>query len=147
MGKKIQKTGRKTSKASWNMMYLFDSDILMDFFKKKEYAIQLIKDLTNKKGRFSISTLSVAELRSGWTKEQAEHLLPKLYDLVNIFMVDKAIAELAGQFRQEYKIQGIILPVVDTLIAATTILEKCQLVTRNKKDYPMSEIKLYPIGE
>lgn len=147
MGKKIQKTGRKTPKAPWNMMYLFDSDILMDFFKKKEYATQLIKDLTNKKGKLAISTLSVAELRSGWTKEQAEHLLPKLYDLVRVFMVDKAVAELAGQFRQEYKIQGITLPVVDTLIAATAILERCQLVTRNKKDYPMSEIKLYPIGE
>lgn len=129
------------------MIYLFDSDILMDFFKKKEYAIQLIKDLTNKKSKLVISALSVAELRSGWTKEQAEHLLPKLYDLAEVFMVDKAIAELAGQFRQEYKIRGITLPVVDTLIAATAILERCQLVTRNKKDYPMPEVKLYPIGE
>ncbi len=129
------------------MIYLLDSDILMDFFKKKEYALQLIKDLVNKKSRLTISILSVTELRLGWTKEQANHLLPNLYDLVQVLSVDKIVAELAGKFRQEYKTHGITLSTIDTLIAATAILEKCQLVTRNQKDFPMPEIKLYPIGE
>ncbi|MBI2039629.1 type II toxin-antitoxin system VapC family toxin [Candidatus Microgenomates bacterium] len=125
--------------------YLLDSDILMDFFKKKEYAVDCLDKLLIQ-GTLVISTLSVTELRSGWTSEQAEQLLPQLYDLVKVLNLNKKTVELAGQYRQEYKkTKGILLPVVDTLIASTAILEKCQLVTRNKKDYPMSDIKFYPI--
>lgn len=127
------------------MTYLLDSDVLMDFFKKKDYAIQLIEDLVNKKGKLAISILSVTELRSGWTDEQAKCLLPSLYDLAKVLSIDQNTAELAGQFRQQYKIQGITLSVIDTLIAAVAILEKCQLVTRNQKDFPMPEIKFYPL--
>jgi len=126
--------------------FLLDSDILIDFFKKKEYAVNFVNSLLAKGTPF-ISILSIAELRSGWTVEQTKFFLPKLYDFAEILNLNKAIAELAGQYRQEYGGKGILLPVVDTLIASTAILEKCQLVTRNKKDYPMKEIKFYPIGE
>lgn len=126
--------------------YLLDSDILMDFFKKKEYAVDSLDKLLIQ-GTPVISILSITELRSGWTKEQAEQLLPKLYDLVKVLNLNKKIVELAGKYRQEYKnTKGVLLPVVDTLIASTAILEKCQLVTRNKKDFPMKEIKFYPLG-
>ena len=125
--------------------YLLDSDILMDFFKKKEYAVDSLDKLLIQ-GTPVISILSITELRSGWTKEQAEQLLPKLYDLVKVLNLNKKIVELAGKYRQEYKnTKGVLLPVVDTLIASTAILEKCQLVTRNKKDFPMKEIKFYPL--
>lgn len=125
--------------------YLLDSDILMDFFKQKEYAVETL-DKVLIRGILHISILSVAELRTGWTNEQANQFLPQLYDLVRVINLNKKIVELAGQYRQEFKnTKGVLLPMIDTLIAATVILEKCQLVTRNTKDYPMKEIKFYEI--
>ncbi|MEK7517938.1 MAG: type II toxin-antitoxin system VapC family toxin [Patescibacteria group bacterium] len=124
--------------------YLLDSDILMDFFKKKEEAVDLITKLIDK-GNLFTSILSVAELRAGWSKKQAEFFLQRFYNLVEIKNITKEIAELAGKFRWEYKERGITLPTIDTLIAATAITEDCQLVTRNKKDFPMPQLKLYPI--
>lgn len=126
--------------------FLLDSDILMDFFKKKEYAVDLVNSLLTR-GTLFLSILSITELRSGWTVGQTKFFLPKLYNFAKILNLNKAIAELAGQYRQEYTGKGILLPLVDTLIASTAILEKCQLVTRNKKDYLMPEIKFYPLED
>lgn len=126
--------------------FLLDSDVLMDFFKKRDYAVSLLSRL-RKEGFLTVSILTVAELRAGWNDEQAEFFLPKLYKLVAVKNINLKIAQLAGKFRWEYKAKGVSLPTVDTLIGATAILEKCQLVTRNKKDYPMPGIKLFEIEQ
>jgi predicted nucleic acid-binding protein len=54
----------------------------------------------------ALSTLTITELRSGWTKEQANWLLPRLYALCTVVPVTKEIAEQAGIWRQEYKSRG-----------------------------------------
>jgi predicted nucleic acid-binding protein len=91
----------------------------------------------------ALSTLTITELRSGWTKEQANWLLPRLYALCSVVPVTKEIAEQAGIWRQEYKSRGLQLGTPDTVIAATAYLSDSPLVTNNVKDYPMPELSLY----
>lgn len=122
--------------------YLLDSDVLMDFFKKKKEAVNLISKIA-KKGKLATSILSVTELRAGWSHEQSKFFLPRFYKLLIIKNITKEIAELAGEFRWKYKAKGINLPAIDTLIAATAVIENCQLVTNNKKDFPMPQLNLY----
>ncbi len=124
--------------------FLIDSDILMDFFKKKREVVSLIIELT-RKGELTASIISVTELRSGWNKDEADFFLPQFYQLIKIKEITLEIAILAGKLRQEYKGRGKILPSIDTLIAATAIVSDCQLVTRNKRDYPIKELELYPL--
>jgi predicted nucleic acid-binding protein len=124
------------------MTYLIDTDVLIDFFKHKTYAKILIADLS-KHATLAISTLTITELRSGWTSEQADFLLPRLYALCSVVPVTKEIAEHAGIWRQEYKSHGLSLGTPDTVIAATAYLYNYSLVTSNAKDYPMPELKLY----
>ncbi len=122
--------------------FLIDSDVLADFFQKRQYALRLIEKLTQE-GNLTISLLTVSELRAGWTKHQAAFFLPQLYDLTKPFGLTESISELAGELRYTYKIKGIHLPTIDTLIAATAIINEHTLVTRNIKDYPMPELRLY----
>ena len=122
--------------------YLMDSDILMDFFKKRKETISLVTRLLTE-GKIVASILSVTELRAGWTTDQARFFLPRFYRLVKVEDINLDIAELAGKYRNEYKSKGITIPTIDTLIASTAILNDYQLVTRNKKDFPMPEIKLF----
>lgn len=90
--------------------YLIDTDVLIDFFKKRPYALAIIESHASRH-ELSVSILTVAEL--------------------------------AGELRYAYKIKGVSLPTVDTLIAATAITNGHTLVTRNIKDYPMPELHLY----
>lgn len=122
--------------------FLLDTDILADFFHKQRYTQELLPNLIEK-GLVHISILTISELRAGFTQEQARVFLPKLYKTVGVLTLTKNVAELGGELRFEYRLKGISLSVVDTLIAATAITQNCQLVTRNKKDYPMPQLSLY----
>ncbi|OGK38063.1 hypothetical protein A3F03_02490 [Candidatus Roizmanbacteria bacterium RIFCSPHIGHO2_12_FULL_41_11] len=122
--------------------YLIDTDVFIDFFKKRNQAVQLIEHLSTL-GDFFVSVITVAELRSGWTGKEGVIYLPKLYDIAQVIPVTKEIAESAGEYRQRYAQQGKRLPTIDLLIAATAILRSCSLVTRNIKHYPMPELDLY----
>jgi predicted nucleic acid-binding protein len=124
------------------MTYLLDTDILIDFFKFKEPAKGLLQQLS-KSSTFALSALTITELRSGWSAEQADRLLPELYALCMVEPVSREIAQQAGIWRQEYKRRGMQLGTPDTVIAATAYLKEFCLVTRNTKDYPMPELRLY----
>ncbi len=124
------------------MTYLFDTDILIDFFKLKEPATNLVQRFLNKEP-MAISALSVAELRAGWSEEQAQRHVPRLYTLFAVEDVTKEIAEQAGKWRQAYKPKGISVPAIDAMIAATAYLNGYSLVTNNTRDYPMPELTRY----
>ena len=124
------------------MTYLIDTDVMVDFFKHKDPAKELIVRLS-KQATLALSALTITELRSGWTSEQASWLLPRLYALCSVIPVNQEIAEQAGIWRQAYKSKGQSLGTPDTVIAATAYLSDFALVTNNVKDYPMPQLKLY----
>ena len=90
-----------------------------------------------------LSTLTITELRSGWTSKEADYLLPRLYALCAVVPVTKEIAQQAGMWRQEYKSKGFSLGTPDTVIAATAYVNNYPLLTNNTKHYPMPELALY----
>jgi predicted nucleic acid-binding protein len=98
----------------------------------------------SKNATLALSALTITELRSGWSGEEAEYLLPRLSALCTVVPVSKEIAQQAGTWRQEYKRRGISLGTPDSVIAATAYLHNAPLLTNNTKDYPMPELKLYP---
>ena len=122
--------------------FLVDTDEWINFFNKRDSALELVAELDSK-GEISSSILTVTELRAGWRTEAAKRFMPIFYVQTKIVNVSLEAAELAGKFLKDYSAKGISLPTVDTIIAATAILGNFQLVTRNKKDYPMPELKLY----
>lgn len=124
--------------------FLVDTDEWISFLNKRENAIDLILKL-KEQGKIFSSILTITELRAGWTDKMSDHFLPIFYAHTRIIDVSQKIAELAGKFLKDYKTRGISLPTVDTLIASTAIIEDCQMVTGNKKDFPMRQLKLYPL--
>jgi predicted nucleic acid-binding protein len=122
--------------------YLIETDILIDLFNKREEADILISELS-KNGRLVASAVTIAELRAGWDDGKAAYYLPKLYAIVEVISLTKEIAEYAGKLRNVCGKKGQVLPTIDTLIAATCILNEYTLVTRNIRHYPTKEINLY----
>jgi hypothetical protein len=56
-----------------------------------------------------------------------------------------AIAKQAGALRYEWARKGVTLTLTDTMIAATVLHYGLTLITDNRKDFPMPELKLHPL--
>ena len=123
-------------------IYVFDTDILINFFNKRKIEIDLVAKFIQENRQLAISALSLTELLTGWTDEQAARHIPKLKDGFHIQGVSVEIATLAGKLRRDYKSNGRLLPTVDTLIAATALHLKATLITNNTKDFPIPELKI-----
>ena len=62
---------------------------------------------------------------------------------VTCFAQDETDALTAADLQLDMRKKGIQLETVDALIAATAYLHDFCLVTKNTKDYPMPELRLY----
>jgi len=115
---------------------LVDSDVVIWFLKGREKEAQLLKNLS-KSGDLYCSVVTIAEVRAGLTRQPGKIIS----QLANIFVpleINLEIAQTAGAFKQKYK-----LDIADMFIAATATVQNLNLVTYNKKHFPMSEVKLY----
>jgi predicted nucleic acid-binding protein len=55
------------------------------------------------------------------------------------------IAKYAGALYREWRQKGLTLALPDLTIAAVAISYGLQLATDNPKDFPMRELRLYPL--
>jgi predicted nucleic acid-binding protein len=59
----------------------------------------------------------------------------------------REVANLAGKYIRDYRNLGITLNFIDTLIAATCIVNCLVLITFNLKHYKISDLKLFNIED
>lgn len=119
---------------------LVDTDILIDFLRKKQKAFDLLQG-ASKTADLYCSVITVAEIMAGM-KPQEKNPTEDLLAGFNILPVDEIIARRAGELRRETR-SRIFLP--DCLIAATALQEACGLLTGNHKDYPFKGIRFFEI--
>lgn len=123
--------------------YLLDSDLLIWFLRGREDTVALVKELK----RFSVpgySALSVLEVMGFATKEE-EELTKEFLESLQLYPFDEKVAFLGAYFLRCYRSKGKTLGLVDAGIAATCIVNELVLVTYNTKDFPMPELKIYPV--
>ncbi len=113
-------------------MYIFDSDILVDYLRLHKPAIKLLDGIDRKDRR--IAFLSQFELLKGCVKKAQSQKVDSFLKHFNIIPLDKVVAKKALQiYRTDKWHTGI--QIADSFIAATAIENKLTLVTRNIKHY------------
>lgn len=116
--------------------FLVDSDIVIWYLKDREKEVRLLRELSER-GKLFFSVVTIAEIRAGLTKK-AQDVISELKNVFEPINLTPEIAELAGDFKQKYR-----LDIADMFIAATSVFENLVLVTYNKKHFPMPEIELF----
>ena len=120
---------------------LLDTNIFIDFLKGKEEARIFFE--TSK--YLSTSVIVVMELIAGFSNQNEVKLFEQFLhkSRIKIYPLTTGVSEKAYLlFRQYYKSHGISIP--DTLIAATALLQRRKLVTRNMKHFQMiKDIKVF----
>lgn len=130
------------------MTHLLDTDIIIDFFNKKEPGFSLIQKVSQNK--LIISVIGWIELCYGI--EKIQHAKDRKKDLegfieslsIQIQPINEVIASRFVRLKIELEKQGTLLTDFDIMIAATTIEHDAILVTRNIKHFQrIKELKIY----
>ena len=121
-------------------MYLFDTDVVTNIFKRKP-APKLLKRLAAVEQRHQhIATTTVAEIVYGaWKSERPRYHLENLEKIllpaVNIVSLDGKAAYVCGALRARLEKAGMPLALADLEIAAIAIVNQLILVTGNVRHF------------
>lgn len=119
---------------------LIDTDVLIDYLRGRPEAVSYLESLT---GQLLISAMTVAELHAGVREGEEREALDSFVASFEIVPVTQAIASVGGLRRRDYgKSHGVGL--ADAIIAATAEVKQAELVTLNKKHFPMLENVIVP---
>ena len=119
---------------------LLDTDVVIDFLRKREYALKLLDDWSCK-GLLAISTITHLEVYQG-IKTGEEETTNAFLDGLTTIGVDIPIARRAGKLLGDLRDKGITIGIADTLIAATAFELTVPLLTNNVEHYPFKELKV-----
>lgn len=97
---------------------LFDTDVLIDFLRKKPAARRFITDAWANRPALYYSSITVAELYAGIRSGEESALKSLLSSMTSVSLTD-SVAESAGDYLRQFRAQGITLSVPDTAIAAS----------------------------
>ena len=124
--------------------FLLDADAVIDQLKGFPATVQLLQDLHAAGGELCVCDVTTAEVYAG-LRPQDRPRAERFLSACTFLPTSPAIAQQAGEWRYQYRRQGITISLTDALIAATAVAHQARLVTGNVNHYPMSEVATVPL--
>ena len=119
---------------------LLDTDIVIDFLRRRNYARRLLEDWAGE-GLLAISTLTHLEIYQGMRSGEEKATNVFLDGLVSV-AVDVPIARRAGRMLGQLRSRGVTVSIGDAVIAATALQVSAPLLTNNVEHYPFTGLKV-----
>ena len=112
---------------------LIDTDVLIDYLRANADAVSYVENIPDVP---LISVITVAELHAGVREGSERTALTNFIEAFEIAPPTKQIATASGLYRRDFGAShGVSLN--DALIAATAHVNNAELVTLNRKHFPM----------
>jgi predicted nucleic acid-binding protein len=121
--------------------YLLDTNVLVLAIQGRERGLGLLRELAGSGANLGCSVTTVGEIYAGMRQHEAERTT-ELLEQLDVYPVTLEIARHARTVKNEWRMKWYTLTLADTLIAATAIRHRMVLVTDNRKDFPMGELKI-----
>ena len=112
---------------------LIDTDVLIEYLRGRSETVEYLEGLTSD---LYLLVASVAELFAGIKGNEEENSLEQLLQAFVILPVTEKAARLGGLYRREYR-PSYGTGLADALIAATAEEAGADLVTFNRRHFPM----------
>lgn len=119
---------------------IIDSDILIDHLRGNTQATRFLESIIDKNCKIFYSVITKTEIYAG-TRKGEEEKTAKLFNTLNYINFDDEMAAIAGNYLNKFR-RAYNLNIGDVIIAATARTRSLRLVTRNRKHYPMKDIKV-----
>ena len=126
------------------MTFLLDTSVLIDTLRLRNGRKELLAQLARDGHRMTTTAINIAEVYSGIRAGEERRTILFL-DSLECYGIDAATGEQAGRLKSFWATKGRTIALPDMIVAAIAIERGCVLLTDNRKDFPMSEIKLHPL--
>jgi predicted nucleic acid-binding protein len=126
------------------MRLLLDTSVLIDVLRLRNQRRALLAELVRAGHSLSTTTLNIAELYAGMRAGEVVATEALLSGLES-YELSGSAARLAGKLKNAWARRGRTLALADAIVAAIAIERECSLLTDNRKDFPMPEVKFYPL--
>lgn len=134
------------------MNFLLDTCVISELIKPNPDKNLVAWVLSQDESCLYLSVLTIGEIYKGIAKLQTKEKKSKLIKWVEsdlfirfykrILPVDEKVAKNWGELEGELESQGIKMPTIDGLLAATAFCYNMSFVTRNISDIKTNKIKL-----
>ncbi len=121
-------------------MKLVDTDVAIDHFHGHQAAMDYFAETLAAGEVLAISVITLTELASGMRPGE-EARTERLLSLFNVIDINEVIGRQAAAYLRQFR-RSHNLELGDALIAATALQTGADLVTRNLKHYPMTDIRV-----
>jgi predicted nucleic acid-binding protein len=126
------------------MKLLLDTTVLIDVLRRRNQRREFAAELVRAGHVLSTSMLNMAEVYAGMRPSE-ELDAEALFASLQLYELSGQSARLAGEMKNAWSKKGRTLTLADAIVAAVAIEQGCQLLTDNRKDFPMPEIQLYAL--
>jgi predicted nucleic acid-binding protein len=125
---------------------LLDTSVIIDAVNEKKNRRQFLRTLVERGNILACCPINITEIYAGMRpKEEAQ--TTAFLESLDLYPITFSVARLAGELKRDFGKKGTTLSVTDSLIAAVAIEYELALLTDNTKDFPMKNLKLYPLPE
>jgi|SRR5579872_85357 predicted nucleic acid-binding protein len=128
------------------MRLLLDTSVLIDVLRSRRNRRSWLAELVRAGHSLETSALNIAEVYAGMRPEE-ENATREFLGALRTHPITVSAAEKAGRLKNQWSRKGRTVALADTIVAATAIEQGCELITDNRKDFPMPELRLYDLPE
>ncbi len=120
-------------------MYLPDTNIFINFFKRSEKELKLIQKFIIQDSLI-LSVVVIGEIYAK-ADDREKRVFDKFLLQFSILGIDLKTAKIAGEYRKKL-LRSSRTILLDCFLAAQAKVHNLTLVTNNKADFPMKDIKV-----
>jgi predicted nucleic acid-binding protein len=126
------------------VILLLDSTVLIDVLRERKGRRELLVELVRGGHTLATSAMNIGEVYAGMRPEEEARTEAFLSGL-ECYPLTGSIARRAGSLKSAWARRGTTLSLADMLVAATALEVGAELMTDNRKDFPVDELRLYPL--
>jgi predicted nucleic acid-binding protein len=126
------------------VILLLDTTVLLDVLRARQNRRSLLAELVAGGHILATAAINIGEVYSGMgsgEEARTETFLSSLH----CYPITGAVARRAGSLKSTWAQKGKTLSLADMIVAATAIEHGLCLMTDNRKDFPLPELRFHPL--